>query len=90
MRRRDVIVTGLALAESATAQQLICPSYFAAGLKKRWGFSKAYSLAKLVKMPDQYLSFRPVPEVWTFSQQFTHLADANILISAPLRGERPV
>jgi hypothetical protein len=30
-----------------------------------------------------------VTEVWTFSQQLTHLADANILMSAPLRGEKP-
>jgi len=39
----------------------------------------------LAKMRDQYLSFRPVPEVWTFSQQLTHLADANILhVGAPV------
>jgi hypothetical protein len=83
-------VTGLGMAGSAGAQQLICPSYFAAGLKKRWGFSKTYSLAMLAKMPDQYLSARPVPEVWTFPQQLTHLVDGNVLISAPLRGEKPV
>ena len=30
-----------------------------------------------------------MPEVRTFSQQLTNLADANILMSAPLRGEKP-
>jgi uncharacterized damage-inducible protein DinB len=89
MKRRDVVAFGLAAAGSAVAQRAACPSYFAAGLKKRWKLSKDYSLAMLAKMPDQYLSFRPVPEVWTFSQQLTHLADANILMSAPLRGEKP-
>jgi uncharacterized damage-inducible protein DinB len=89
VKRREALVLGLRAAGSATAQK-VCPSYFAAGLKERWKLSKHYSLALLAKMPDQYLSFRPVPEVWTFSQQLTHLADANILMSAPLRGEKPV
>ena len=90
MRRRDVLAAGLAVTGTATAQKVECPSYFAAGLKERWKLSKHYSLAMLAKMPDQHFSFRPVPEVWTFSQQLTHLADANVLISAPLRGEKPV
>jgi uncharacterized damage-inducible protein DinB len=90
MRRRDAVVLGFAMAGSAAAQKVTCPSYFAAGLKSRWKMSKDYSLAMLAKMPDQHLGFRPVPEVWTFSQQLTHLADGNVLISAPLRGEKPV
>jgi hypothetical protein len=57
--------------------------------KQCWKLSKDYSLAMLGKMPDQYLSFRPVPEGWTLSQQLTHLADANILMPAPLRSEKP-
>ncbi len=90
MRRREAIIAGLALAGTAAGQKGSCPSYFAAGLKNRWKSSRHYSLAMLAKMPDQHLSFRPVPEVWTFSQQLTHLADGNVLISAPLRGEKPV
>lgn len=90
MKRRDVVTMGLAMAVPAAAQKTACPSNFSAGLKERWKSSKHYSLAMLAKMPDEYLSFRPVPEVWTFSQQLTHLADANVLISAPLRGEKPV
>lgn len=90
MKRRDVIVVGFAMTGSAVAQKIACPSYFATGLKNRWKSSKHYSLAMLAKMPDEHLNFRPVPEVWTFSQQLTHLADANVLISAPLRGEKPV
>jgi len=90
MKRRDVLTAGLAMAGSAAAQKVACPSYFAAGLKSRWKYSRHYSLAMLAKMPDQHLSFRPVPEVWTFPQQLTHLADGNVLISAPLRGEKPV
>ena len=90
MKRRHVVVLGFAAAGSAAAQKAACPNYFAAGLKERWKLSKDYSQAMLAKMPDQYLGFRPVPEVWTFSQQLTHLADANILMSAPLRGEKPV
>ena len=90
MKRRDAVVFGLIVTGTAAAQKVACPSYFAAGLKARWKPSKDYSLAMLQKMPDQHLSFRPVPEVWTFSQQLTHLADANVLMSSPLRGEKPV
>lgn len=90
MKRREVVAMGLAMAGSTAAQKIACPSYFAAGLKSRWKLSKHYTLAMLAKMPDEHLSFRPTPQEWTFSQQLTHLADGNILISAPLRGEKPV
>ncbi|HYL73220.1 MAG TPA: DinB family protein [Bryobacteraceae bacterium] len=90
MRRRDAVFMGLAMAGSAAAQKTGCASYFAAGLKVRWKASKDYTLAMLAKMPDEHLSFRPTPEVWTFSQQLTHLADANLLMSAPLRGDKAV
>jgi len=90
MRRRDAVIAGIAMAGSATAQKTGCPSYFAPGLKSRWKSSKDYSLAMLAKMPDQYLGFRPTPEVWTFSQQLTHLADGNLLIAAPIHGDKPV
>src|SRR5260221_14520269 len=41
-------------------------------------------------MPDELLAFRPTPDVWTFSQQLTHIADGNLLIAAPLRGDNVV
>jgi len=90
MKRRDALVVGLGFAGSAAAQKTGCPSYVAAGLKRRWQPSKDYSLAMLAKMPDQYLSFRPTPDIWTFSQQMTHLADGNLLMSAPIHGDKPV
>ena len=90
MRRRDAMMMGFAMAGSAAAQKSGCPSYFAAGVKARWKLSKESSLAMLAKMPDEHLAFRPTPDVWTFSQQLTHLADGNLLIAAPLRGEKPV
>ena len=88
MRRRDAVIVGVALAGSAAAQKTACPSYFAKGLKRRWQFSKDYTLAMLAKMPDEHLNFRPTPEVWTFSQQLTHIGDGNLLIAAPLAGDK--
>ena len=41
-------------------------------------------------MPEEHLHFRPTEDVWTFSQQLTHIADGNLLMAAPLRGEEPV
>ncbi len=84
------MMIGLAMAGSAAAQKSACPSYFAAGLKARWKSSKDSSLAMLAKMPDEHLAFRPTPDVWTFSQELTHLADGNLLIAAPLRGDKLV
>jgi uncharacterized damage-inducible protein DinB len=89
MRRRDAMVVGLAIAGSAAAQTKGC-DYFAPGLKVRWKASKEYSLAMLAQMPDEHLGFRPTPDVWTFSQQLCHLADANVLVSAPLLGAKVV
>jgi len=90
MLRRDALIFALAMTSSAAAQKTGCASYFAAGLKVRWKMSKDYTLAMLAKMPDEHLSFRPTPDVWTFSQQLTHLADGNLLMSAPLRGDKAV
>jgi uncharacterized damage-inducible protein DinB len=90
MRRREALLAGFGLAGSAVAQKTGCPNYFATGLKSRWKSSKEYSLAMLAKMPDAHLAFRPTPDVWTFSQQLTHLADGNLLIGAPIHGDKPV
>jgi uncharacterized damage-inducible protein DinB len=90
MRRRDAVVLGVAMAGSAVAQKTGCPSYLAAGLKSRWNAKREYTLALLAKMPDEHLGFRPTPDVWTFAQQLTHIADGNLLIAAPLRGDEVV
>jgi uncharacterized damage-inducible protein DinB len=90
MRRRDAVVLGVAMAGSAVAQKTGCPSYLAAGLKSRWNAKREYTLALLAKMPDEHLAFRPTADVWTFSQQLTHIADGNLLIAAPLRGDKLV
>jgi len=90
MRRRDAVVLGAAIAGSAVAQKTGCPSYFAAGLKSRWNAKREYTLGLLAKMPDEHLAFHPIPDVWTFSQHLTHIADGNLLIAAPLRGDKPV
>jgi len=89
MTRRNALLTGLVLSAPAAAQKSGC-NYFGQGLKARWSASKQYSLEMLAKMPDEHLHFRPTPDVWTFSQQLTHLADANLLMSAPLRGDKAV
>ena len=47
-------------------------------------------MALLAKMPDEHLAFRPTPDVWTFSQQLAHIADGDLLIAAPLRGDKVV
>ena len=88
LRRSLLSLTPLALLRASAPPP--CPSYFAKGLQARWSASRDYTLAVLDKMPDEHFGFRPMPEEWTFSQQLTHIADGNLLIAAPLRGDKPV
>src|SRR5262249_8410675 len=41
------------------------------------------------KMPDEYYSFRPVPEERSFAQLVAHLADANAGLCSIVSGEKP-
>ena len=61
----------------------------AATLKQvRWDRSRDYTLAVLLRMPPEHFHFRPTPDVWTFAQQLTHVADANLLMAAPFWDEQ--
>jgi uncharacterized damage-inducible protein DinB len=88
VNRRSFPVAILGAAFAAPAQQAPCAGRFVGKLKGRWARSRDYTLQMLDRMPDDHLHFRPTPEVWTFAQQLTHLADGNFLMAAPLRGEQ--
>jgi hypothetical protein len=65
-------------------------------LIQEWERAKAGAEEFIATMPDDKVSFRPVPEVLSFAGQFLHVADANYKFAAgafgiesPFQGAKP-
>jgi uncharacterized damage-inducible protein DinB len=65
-------------------------------LIQEWERAKAGAEEFITTMPDDKVSFRPVPEVLSFAGQFLHVADANYKFAAgafgiesPFQGAKP-
>ena len=65
-------------------------------LIQEWERAKAGAEEFINSMPDDKVSFRPVPEVLSFAGQFLHLADVNYKFAAgafglenPFPGKKP-
>ena len=65
-------------------------------LIQEWERAKAGTEEFINSMPDDKVSFRPVPEVLSFAGQFLHVADANYRFAAgafsienPFQGTKP-
>jgi len=65
-------------------------------LIQEWERAKAGAEEFINSMPDDKLSFRPVPEVLSFAGQFLHVADANYRfasgafgLDSPFQGTKP-
>jgi uncharacterized damage-inducible protein DinB len=52
-----------------------------------WKQAKKQSLAYIDKMPEEALSFKPTPEIRSFSEQMIHLAYWNFGIVGPVLGK---
>ena len=55
-----------------------------------WERAKAYTKEYLDAMPEKGMTFKPTPEVRSFSEQMLHLAQTNFLLGALSTGERPL
>jgi uncharacterized damage-inducible protein DinB len=55
-------------------------------LIKEWERARAGAEEFITAMPDEKLSFRPVPEVLSFAGQFLHIAEANYLFASAAFG----
>ena len=67
-----------------------------AALIQEWERAKAGAEEFINSMPDDKLSFRPVPEVLSFAGQFLHVADVNYKFGVgafglenPFQGKKP-
>ena len=57
-------------------------------VKWTYGVIKNNLLKLAQKMPAEYYSFRPTPEIETFARRIAHIADANMNVCTGLKGER--
>ena len=58
-----------------------------AALRQFYNGAKRNLLRGAEKMPEEKYSFRPVPEVRTFSELLAHVAEGNYLFCSSLKGE---
>jgi uncharacterized damage-inducible protein DinB len=58
------------------------PTERGAGIAAEWTRAKNWTKEYLDKMPEDGLSFKPVPEVRSFAEQMLHLASANFFYGA--------
>jgi uncharacterized damage-inducible protein DinB len=53
-----------------------------------WSRAKAGALEFIEAMPEELLSFKPCADVFSFAEQFVHVAQANFLFSALASGRQ--
>lgn len=53
----------------------------------RWEVSELYNREVFTAMPDEFLDYKPVPEVMSFGKQFSHLAMGISGYAAIIQGE---
>jgi uncharacterized damage-inducible protein DinB len=54
---------------------------------KRWEVSESYNREVFMAMPEEYLEFKPVPEVMSFGKQFSHLSMGISGYAAVIQGD---
>jgi len=85
MKLKTNLVCGLLLS--------LLPAYAAdplvAGQKALYEGSKNNLTRSAEKMPEQFYSFKPTPDVRTFGQLIGHLADFQYVFCAAAAGEKP-
>ena len=59
------------------------------GAKHTYELVRGYLIEAAEKMPEQFYSYRPVPEERSFAQIVGHVADANFALCGVVAGERP-
>jgi hypothetical protein len=76
----------LALASAAAGQQ--APNALVSEAKFPWSVVRDNLLKMAEKMPAEYYSFKPSPEIETFGQRVAHIAGANFRVCEGINGRR--
>jgi len=87
MNRSCPVVLAAIFACSATLSAQ-SPNPLSAEVKWSYGSIRNNLLKLAEKMPAEYYTFRPTPEVETFGRRLAHIADANMSVCTGLNGER--
>jgi DinB superfamily len=83
-RRISVALMVLSLAGMAGAQ----PNPFSNDARQHYELIKGNLLKAAQEMPAENYSFRTVPPVRTFAEMIAHVADAQVLMCAVVKGEK--
>ena len=76
------------------AMTVVCAGAFAqenpvsTGTKQLYGMIKGNLVKAAEKMPEENYSFKPTPEVRSFAQLVGHVADANMMFCAAVKGDK--
>lgn len=83
-----LLLAGLeARAQAPTPNPLDAENPASAALRQFYNGAKRNLLRGAEKMPEENYSFKPVPEVRSFSELLAHVAEGNYLFCSSLKGE---
>ncbi|HVG38074.1 MAG TPA: DinB family protein [Pyrinomonadaceae bacterium] len=75
-------------AQTTSAKPAASANPLSNDIKGLYTMVKGYVMRAAEKMPEDQYSFKPTPEVRSFGQVVGHIADAQYLFCAPIRGEK--
>ena len=58
--------------------------------KERWKVSELYNREVFNAMPEEFLDYKPVPEVMSFGKQFLHIAMGCSIYSSVIKSDDPL
>jgi uncharacterized damage-inducible protein DinB len=74
---------------AAAPRSAFAQNPYTAAAKAQFDMIKTNLSKTAVKVPEDLYSFRPTPQVRSFSELIGHVADANFMICAVAAGEKP-
>jgi uncharacterized protein YciI/uncharacterized damage-inducible protein DinB len=91
MKLREILMTAFFLMAPASVAQAQSATPTAdpqsQSLKQFYNFNKRVILASAEKMPAEHYGFKPAPEIRSYAELVSHVADGNYLTCAPAKGE---
>jgi len=95
MRRREILksiglVSPFTMATGLTLAKSNSPNSWLIEFSDRWDVSELYTREVFNAMPEEYLTYKPTPEIMSFGKQFTHLAMGTSIYAAVLRGDNHI
>ena len=84
------LVSPFALATGLTLAKSNSPNGWLIEFSDRWEVSESYTRKVFNAMPEEYLTYKPTPEIMSFGKQFTHLAMGTSIYASVLRGDNHI